>query len=70
MTSLVLVFTMVKSKEDIIIYTLIISLSNLISNITLIPFLKKQIYFLKFDQVNIVPHVIPILLLFIPQFAS
>lgn len=70
LTSLALVFTMVKSKEDIIIYALIISFSNLISNITLIPFLKKQIYFLKFYQVNIFPHVIPIILLFVPQFTS
>lgn len=67
--SLVLIFTLVKSKDDLFIYILITSLSVLIGNITLWPYLRKQVTMIKFSELSPITHLKPSLVLFIPQVA-
>lgn len=68
--SLLLIFSLVHTKSDLIIYILIITGSTLIGNFILIPFLKGQIYFVSINKIHFFKHVMPILLLFIPQLAT
>lgn len=67
--STVLVFILVKNKDDLWIYTLIISGGMLFSNLALIPFLKKEIIYTKPELKEIILHIKPILVLFIPVLA-
>ena len=64
--SLVLIFSFVKSSDDLWIYTLILSLSTLISQLILISYLKKEIKLVKIKKDDIFIHIKPILILFIP----
>ncbi len=68
--SLALIFSLVHTKSDLTIYILIITGSTLIGNFILIPFLKGQIYFVDVNKLHFSKHVMPILLLFIPQLAT
>lgn len=67
--SLILIFTLVKTKDDLFIYILITSLSVLIGNITLWPYLKKQVEMISFSELSPLSHLKPSLVLFIPQVA-
>lgn len=67
--SLFLIFLLVKEKTDILIYTLILSGSTLISQLLLISFIKKEIFFIKINIKKIKKHIKPCLLLFIPVIA-
>ncbi|KJW11653.1 polysaccharide biosynthesis C-terminal domain-containing protein [Levilactobacillus spicheri] len=67
--TLILIFTMVKSSNDLIIYILILSLSLLLGNMTLFPSLKHYIGLPNFKSMKIKRHIIPSIMLFAPQVA-
>lgn len=67
--SIVLIFIFVKNKNDIGIYILILSASQLLGNITLWPYLKKDIIWPGLKKINIQKHLRPALQMFIPQIA-
>lgn len=66
--SVLLVFLLVKDKDDICLYALIMSLSTLIANISMWPWLVRYIKI--FDKLNIKCHIKPILKLFIPIISA
>lgn len=65
--SLILIFTLIKDENDVGIYILIYSLSNLFGNLTIWLGLKK--YICRPGKLNIKKHIKPMLSLFIPQVA-
>ena len=67
--SLLLMFVFVKTPNDVWIYTLIMTLSTLISQLLLLPFLFKRINFVKISFNDVKKHIKPVLLLFIPVVA-
>lgn len=68
--SLVAIFVFVKTKRDIGSYILIVSLSTLLGNLTLWPYLKTLITFPKNTNLNIKRHILPSISLFVPQIAT
>ena len=67
--SFVLLFIFVKTKSDIYIYTIILVISNFISNIVLWPFIFKRIKKVKISFKDIFKHLKPCIILFIPVIA-
>lgn len=67
--SVVLIFTLVKDKNDVPIYILIIGGSALINQIVLWPFLKNEIILCSPTFSEIKKHIVPNLVLFIPVVA-
>ncbi|PIO83031.1 hypothetical protein BSQ39_05310 [Loigolactobacillus backii] len=65
----VLILVFIRNKQDLAFYILILAISTLIGNISLIPYLKKYIYVPNFHSLNIWRHLKPSLILFIPQIA-
>ena len=63
-------FTCVKTKSDIYIYVLGCSGSLLIGNISLWLYLPKFVNKVKFNELNILRHLKPCILLFVPQIAT
>lgn len=70
LVSLVLIFTMVHTPSDLLVYIIILGGSTLIGNIVLMPFLFKQINAPKIKKINILQHLGPVILLFLPQVAT
>lgn len=64
--SLIMILLFVKNRTDVWIYTLILALSSLISQIYLIPYLRKEISFQKISFEDIKKQIKSILILFIP----
>ena len=64
--SLILIFIFVKEINDLWKYTLILSGCALLSQLLLLPFLKKHIKFVKITKKDIKTHIKPMLILFIP----
>ncbi len=64
--SLLLILLFVKNETDVWIYTLILALSSLISQLYLIPYLRKEIVLVRFTFNDIKKQIRPILILFIP----
>ncbi|AXX64832.1 flippase [Bombilactobacillus bombi] len=67
--SIIFIFTLVKNKNDIILYIFILSMSQLLGNMSLFPYLKTYIVPPKWHQLNIWQHLRPSLTLFLPQIA-
>ncbi|AVK62722.1 flippase [Lactobacillus sp. CBA3606] len=67
--SLLAIFTFVKTKNDVGIYILILSVSQLLGNVTLWPYLPRMVYAPKLYSLKIFRHLKPSLSLFIPQVA-
>lgn len=67
--SLVLIFIFVKTKSDIWKYALILSGSALISNALLFPFLRRYVNFQKVSIRDVLKHLKPSLILFLPVIA-
>lgn len=65
-----LVFFVVKDENDLLKYILINSLSVLFGNLTFWPYLRRYLTRVKFKDLNILPHLKPSLLLFLPQIAT
>lgn len=69
LVSLVAIFTLVKRPSDLATYILILSGSQLLGNLTLWPYLKKNIKFVPIANLHIWHHFKPAFLLFVPQVA-
>lgn len=67
--SLFLILVLVKSKDSLWIYTLIMAGSTFIGQIIIWPLLLKKINIVKPKKEDITPHIKPILILFIPVLA-
>ena len=68
--TVVFIFTFVNSSNDLLYYILILNCSNLLSQLLLFPFLKKNnVKFVKVSYKDIIVHFKPILLLFFPVIA-
>lgn len=68
--SLICIFTFVKSKNNLIIYIAILSLSQLLGNLSLFPYLKEYITLPEIKTLKIFRHFKPSLILFVPQIAT
>ena len=68
--SLVLIFTFVKTVEDVWKYTAILAGSTLFSNIILFSFLKRYVKFTKINKYDVFKHFKPNLILFLPDRKS
>ncbi|AVL02774.1 oligosaccharide flippase family protein [Pediococcus pentosaceus] len=68
--TLISIFTFVKSFDDLNIYIMILSLSLLIGNMTLLPNLKRYIGKVKLKNLRIWQHLKPSMVLFVPQIAT
>lgn len=68
--SVALVFILVKTQDDLWKYMLIYSLADLFGNLLLWTYLPKYLKGRRIKHINLKRHVIPILLLFIPQVAN
>lgn len=66
---LVLIFSFVKSKEDLLIYILINSIGTLVSNATLWPYVKKIGFPTQIKKLKPLIHLKPALFLFVPQLS-
>lgn len=67
--SIVFIFTLIRKESDVWLYTLILGGGALISNLLLVPFLLKEIKFVKITFKDIKKHIKPVLILFIPVVA-
>ena len=68
--SVICIFTFVKSADDLILYAIILSGGNLLSQLALYPFLKKNdIKIKKCSTKEIKKHMKPLLIMFIPVVA-
>lgn len=67
--SVVLIFLFVKNDNDLSIYIVIMASSTLLSNLFLWPYLFKQISFTKISLKDIIKHIKPNIMLFIPVIA-
>lgn len=67
--SIILIFTFIKSPENLIQYFLISLISTLVGSITLWINIKKYVDKIKFKELNILKNVAPVIALFIPQIA-
>lgn len=64
---LILTFVLVKTADDLWIYIFLTMLAPLLGNLTVWPFLKKEFVPVKLKELNILRHLKPTLLLFLPQ---
>ncbi len=67
---ILLIFILVKNSEDLVLYAYILSLSMLIGQISMWIDFGKSIKFVKPNRDDIIKHLKPTLLLFLPQIAS
>lgn len=67
--SAISIFIFVKDKNDLVIYTIIMTSSTLISQLALWPFVKKEVKFAKTKISDIIKHIKPNIILFIPVIA-
>lgn len=70
LASIALIFTLVKSHSDLGIYILILGLSSLVGNLTLWPYLRKDIQWIPVTNWKPFVHFYPALLLFIPTITT
>lgn len=68
--SLCSIFIFVKEQNDVGIYILILSISMLVGNLTLWPYLKKAVQPPEFKQLRFKHHLRPAFALFVPQIAT
>lgn len=64
-----LIFVLVKNPSDVFIYTFIYSVANMFGNLTMLPYLKQEIVFIKVSFKNIFSNTREILELFLPVVA-
>lgn len=64
------ILTLVKSYSDLTLYIFILSISLLIGNLTLFPNLREYIGKPDLKSMNILQHIKPAVILFIPQIAT
>lgn len=67
--SVISIFTLVKTQNDLPIYFIIYVLSILIGNLSLWLYLPKYLKKVEFKELNIIKHLKPTISLFVPQIA-
>ena len=67
--SIILIFLLVKKNGDVYIYALIMTMSSIISQWVIWPFVRKFVHFSKPKLKDILQHIKPNLILFIPVIA-
>ena len=70
LVSVGLIFLLIKNPADLAKYVLIYSLANVLGNLTLWVYLPKLFKGIKVKNFNFIRHIIPVVLLFIPQIAN
>lgn len=68
--SIALIFTLVKQPTDLGKYIFLLGMSQVVGNLTLWPYLKQSISFIKVFQLRPFSHFYPSLLLFIPTITT
>lgn len=68
--SLILIFLFVKDESDLNKYIFILAGTTLLNQMILWPFLKKEVKFVKVSKKDILKHLKPTLILFIPVLAT
>ncbi|KRM84211.1 polysaccharide biosynthesis protein [Limosilactobacillus coleohominis DSM 14060] len=68
--SVAFIFALVKSHQDLGIYIAILGLSSLVGNLTLWPYLRKEIKWVSFKSWHPFRHFYPALLLFVPTITT
>ncbi|GHU37229.1 polysaccharide biosynthesis protein [Bacilli bacterium] len=63
----VAIFVFVKTPNDLWLYILLLALSTLIGNLTVWPFLRREIIKIPFRSLNIFQHLRPVTMLLLPQ---
>ena len=63
----VAIFVFVKTPNDLWLYILLLALSTLIGNMTVWPFLRREIIKIPFRSLNIFQHLRPVTMLLLPQ---
>ncbi len=67
--STIFIFIFVKTEKDLILYTILMSGSHLLSQILLWPFLKREVNFVRPNFKDVIKHLKPNFILFIPVIA-
>lgn len=67
--SLVLIFVLIKTPEDLWKYVAILAASTMFSNVILFSFIRKYVKFVKFSLKDIKKHLKPSIILFLPVIA-
>ncbi len=67
--STIFIFLIVKKESDLVLYTIIYCASDLIGNITMWPYLKKNIVKVERTKINVFRHIKGTLELFVPNIA-
>ena len=68
--SLILIFVLIKTKSDLWLYILILTGSQVLGNLTLIPYLKRYVFFPHWSDLSLISHLKPTIQMFIPQIAT
>lgn len=68
--SIALIFTLVKTPDDLDVYIFLLAMSQVVGNLTLWPYLRKSLQFIKLKTIRPFKHFYPSLLLFIPTITS
>lgn len=68
--SIILIFTLVKNPDDLWIYVLIVAGSEFLGNLSLWFYLSKYLVKTKIKKLNLKKHMLPVLLLILPQIAT
>lgn len=63
------IFFYVKEREDVYVYSIILSGGSLFSQLAILPYLKNKVYFVKPEKDEVFAHLKPNLYLFLPVIA-
>lgn len=67
--SFVCIFLFVKKKTDLHVYCFIMAAGILLSQLAIWPFVKRYVSFVRFDKKDMLKHIKPLIILFIPVLA-
>lgn len=68
--SLILIFVLVRTKNDLWVYILILSGSQVLGNLTLVPYLKRYVVVPHWSDLKVINHLRPTIEMFVPQIAT
>ncbi|WP_123021312.1 oligosaccharide flippase family protein [Lacticaseibacillus paracasei] len=68
--SLILIFVLVRTKNDLWLYILILTGSQLLGNLTLVPYLRRYVAFPRWSDLKLINHLRPTIEMFVPQIAT
>ncbi|KKW88835.1 flippase [Lacticaseibacillus rhamnosus] len=68
--SLIAIFVLIRTKDDLWLYILILSGSQVLGNLTLLPYLKRYITWPNWSTLKLKRHFLPTIEMFVPQIAT